>query len=74
MGSELCGDITTHPPIHTHMHLYTPIRMHTHVYCRQSPKPADKGFMEVRGPRVGDATYDAPGLELTNKYSALDNN
>ena len=57
------------------MHLYAPICMHTCVYYRQSPKPADKGFMEVRGTRgPRDATYDAPGLELTNKYSALDNN
>lgn len=33
--------------------------------------------MEVRGtggPRVGDATYDTPGLELTNKFSTLENN
>lgn len=60
------------------MQLYTLIYIHSLAYiCRQSPKPTDKGFMEVRGtggPRVGDATYDAPGLELTNKYSTLENN
>jgi len=39
-------------------------------------KTKDKDFTEVRGTRGtrgSDATYDAPGLELTNKYSSLRN-
>ena len=43
--------------------------------CSSSERGAD--FKEVQGPkssRSSDTTYHAPGLELTNKFSVLDEN
>lgn len=62
--------------MHTYMHTHTNAHYtFTHTY-RFTPKAKDKDFTEVRGTRGtrgSDATYDAPGLELTNKYSSLRN-